>query len=157
MNKYNQRIKKLEADRDYYESKYYSLKNDWLNSIRPASWILCIMAGFIIAVLLSFLNGTHDSNIDKLGFDKNQVASWYVLKYYPEFKNCTIQYDSALQAEEFFSGPLQGVEIYCNSKLPNRDGLAIKDKEEPTKVIYFEKTNIDKIFEQYIKEKTHGQ
>lgn len=114
------------------------------------NWLIfgwTLFFGIFLFTMILFLSGVFDTGIDKMNFDENKIASDYVKSYYPEFKDCIIEYDYCIdQGDGFFIGCAEGVEIHC-TEIDSRDAMRSL-KGEPTKTLIFEKgLTLDKIIE----------
>lgn len=83
-----------------------------------------------------------DNPIDDLDLDKNQIAREYVLIHYPEYQNCSIEWDSYIRNSGW---NVEGVNIYCG-EVYNRDGLEVIRENEPTIQIAFEDVTLEEAF-----------
>lgn len=102
-----------------------------------------IIFSTIIIFLLLFGFGAFGTPLEELDVNKDKLAESYVLEYYPEYNNCSMEYDPCVS-----DGGLTcrgGVNIYCED-LGNRDGLRTS-KTQITESIIFEGITLEEIFE----------
>ena len=66
----------------------------------------------------------------------------YVLDYYPEFENCSIEYEVC--ADDLLLSCVGGAKIYCN-ELDNRDDFKVEREKAPTEVLYFDDIDLEDI------------
>jgi len=114
------------------------------------SEIILLTLMFLVLIFgLLILLGVFDSSLDKLNIDKDKLVSDYVKEYYPEFINCTIEYNDNFRDGIVFVG--EGVDIYC-SELDSRDSMSSL-KGDPDEVLVFQDNlTLKKIFEQRLLE-----
>ena len=123
--------------------KYWKLYGGcWDRSEKWAyAFLVTLATCFLIFVILA-LFGVFNSPIERLGLDKNELVREHILSYYPEFENCSIEYDECIDSHSFPCN--KGVEIYCN-KLDSRDNLRVQKNMEPTEVLYLEGITLEDI------------
>lgn len=101
----------------------------------------CIL-GLMIMTWIYLLGGAFNSIFEEIGIDADQMAIDYVLEYYPEYKNCT------LEANLMPSWSYDSVKVYCYQK-ERRDGLIegrYNDGEiGPTTEIIFDEITLEDI------------
>lgn len=108
-----------------------------------STFILGMFLTIIICLGVALLTGLFDSSIDRLKINKNNLVSDYVKEYYPEFKNCTIEYN--LDDDANYANSIEQANIYCE-KLTSRDSLEYL-KDEPDYILVFkDDLDINKLF-----------
>jgi len=103
--------------------------------------LVCI--GFLIIGSFVFVlcEPSISSSIDRLEL-KDTLAEYHVIKYYPEFENCTIVYD-------FIDYEGNGAKIYCGEyeNLESRDGMSpVEESRSPTKELLFKDIKLKEIY-----------
>lgn len=115
-------------------------------------WFGVIAAILLYSAILLFI-GAFDAPIDELGINKDLLTRNYVLKYYPEFENCSIEYAEKLEDCSSSKCPYyNGAAIYCSEEYDRRDGLRIGGKTEMTDQIEFEYMTLERILKQKLRE-----
>ena len=104
--------------------------------------------GVGILLILLFIAGEFDTPLNELNME-DIVAKNYIVKYYPEFKDCDIQYKIDTNINEWKQ--ISGVWINCNN-LGNRDGLIISNDESSVTKIEFKDITLEQMFEQQLRE-----
>ena len=122
--------------------------NCWNTSEKWAYSLLCVIFTVGALFFILFIAGVLDSPINRLNLE-DELASIHTLKYYPEFENCSIQYDECVGV----GFCTEGVEIYC-SKLDDRDGLRTKIDKTPTEVLYFDGITLKDILFEVLNDKS---
>lgn len=102
-----------------------------------------LVIGFALGMGLFFLlDSSFSDPMAELDIDKDKLAKDYIVYYYPEYTNCSIEYDSDLNINRQI---VPGVNIYCNT-LDDRDGLKFVQSEELPIQIAFEDITLEQIF-----------
>ena len=135
--KYEELYKKYD---DYRDKHNWNTKQKWLWSVIVVFFTCTLMVSIL------FYIGVFENPIEKLNLE-DDLASKHVLKYYPEFENCSIQYDECAGSGNFCK---KGVEIYC-SGLEDRDGLRTQRDKHPTEVLYFDDITLKDILIEELK------
>jgi|AntAceMinimDraft_18_1070375.scaffolds.fasta_scaffold69324_2 hypothetical protein len=98
---------------------------------------------FLMALMISISTcfpSTYTS-IKKLELE-DTLAEYHVLKYYPEFENCTIVYDHIRKG-------IYGTKVYCGNyeKLESLDGMRVVEESRiPTKELIFDDIKLKDIY-----------
>lgn len=124
------------------DEKYWELKGSCWN--KEEKWVYSI-CWIIFTVCFTFffitLFGGFDNPVKELGLDKEELVRGYTLDYYPEFENCSIEYDACIG----IAIPCKkGVKIYCD-ELDNRDDFRVEREKEPTEILYFDDIDLEDI------------
>ncbi len=101
----------------------------------------CLIAfGFFIGAgilaLILGLCGVLDGEADRLDLNKDSLARYHVLKYYPEYSNCSMEYVYDLKRDCRTCPVTNGVQIFCEDK-KDKDGMRILREKNPTIEIEF--------------------
>ncbi len=119
-----------ERYRDYREDHW----NCWDNGSKVMAVIMTVLLTIMFSGCILLLTGVFNSPTERLGLE-DELARIHTLKYYPEFENCSIEYDGCAGSGSGFC--TEGVEIYCFG-LDDRDGFRTKKDKTPTEVLYFD-------------------
>ncbi len=123
--------------------EYYDLREGcWNKNEKWAYSIIVVLATCFLIFAIFGIFGGFDSPIEKLGLDKNELVREHVLSYYPEFENCSIEYDGCIEPNKIPCG--KGIEIYCD-KLDSRDNLKVKRDTKPTEILYLDGITLEDI------------
>lgn len=133
---------------DELRNKIYRLNDKLGNARMWIFWTAFIVIAF--SVVIHSIIGLYNPMVDRLDIDKDLLARDYVLEHYPEFENCTIQYDDCINSDKLICP--RGVKIFCQDSYGNRNGLKESLSEIPTKILYFDDITIKEIFEIKINE-----
>ena len=126
-----------------WREDYYEQKNNSMDESEAFGLILFFsLASIAIFSIILCLCGVFDTPIAELNLDKDDLVREHVIKYYPEYKDCNIKYNSCINGDYPFC--TEGIEIYCD-KLDNRDGLKVSTKTEPTEILYFDEITLEDI------------
>lgn len=112
------------------------------------------LIGLLIgAMIMSFIFIVFaiDTPINQLELSEDKIAEAYVLEYYPEYSNCSIEWDKNLVSDCSTCAWKSGVNIYCDS-MDNRDGLRIRKEYQPTQQIEFDDVSIQDALEHLLSE-----
>ncbi len=136
---WKRKAKEYEIDAKYYEKEYneYSERPSWSGTIA----LMLVASGFTILFLGLF--GAFHTPISELDISKDSLANYHVKEYYPEFENCTVEYDSCTN-RQVFEPCIDGANVFCNV-LDNRDGMKVKKESSPTQVLIFEDQQLEEI------------
>ena len=109
--------------------------------------IVGAIIGVFFTLMITSLTGGFNSLAEELDLDEDDLVSEYVKSYYPEYKDCNINYVRDLFSN-CISCPVQpGVEVFCNH-LDNRDGLRQSTKStKPTIVLEFKAITLKEIIQ----------
>jgi len=134
---------------DHYCYSCYNKKYTF-KELLPQIFLFAMVSIFFLFLILG-LSGVLDPITSRLGINEDNLVSDYVKQYYPEFENCTIEYNSNLNSGCFGCVIEDGAKIYC-SELDNRDSLKSM-KGEPTATLKFERElDLKDIFELKLEE-----
>ncbi len=112
-----------------------------------------LICGFMLGAFLLFsilgIFGVLDNKVNRLDLDKDLLARYHVLKYYPEYENCSIDY---LEADEVACElGIDGARLFCGD-IKNKDGMSILGNSADL-IICFDKIEmkdiVDDILEEY--------
>jgi len=124
-------------------NRYWKLKNThWDKGDKWAVAICCIILTILFTILIIALCGGFDNPVQELGINEDRLVREYVLDYYPEFENCSIEYD--ICADDMLLSCVDGAKIYCN-ELDNRDDFKVEREKAPTEVLYFDDIDLEDI------------
>ena len=137
------------------DEKYDKLRdkhrNYWNSGEKWAYSIWWMFVAVVLTLIVLSLIGAFDSPIKELGLDKGELVKEYTLKYYPEFENCSIEYDTCYKlSTNIFGSCIEGIKIYCQ-ELDNRDDLKVLRGIEPTEVLLFDGIDLEDILLDKIK------
>ena len=145
-------IEQLKKERDEYLKSSDEYWDKSLEEKYNLGWgSFCV--GFILAlgIGLGIFAIFDETPFERIGLSEEDLVSWYVLKYYPEFEGCSMEYDACLRSRGVTCA--LGVNIYCYDTIDKRDGLIPYEKnKEPTHQLELEELNIDDIFDLYLEE-----
>lgn len=110
-----------------------------------------IFVGCLIIGTILFFSGGFDSTLDKLDLSEDALAEYHVLKYYPEYENCSIIYDTDLKSDCRSCPIVPGVSVYCGEK-DNRDGMKIHRESIATIEIEFSDITLEEILENIVEQ-----
>ena len=99
------------------------------------------MIGLVVTILIIGITGGFDKPYEKLDISEDDLARYHVIKYYPEYENCSITYESIRQSGLRME---YGAKIYCNLT-DNRDGMKVNRGIEPTIELIFKDITMDEI------------
>ena len=137
---------KLDSDeRNYCEDCYDENGSNiaWIN------FFFGLFLGIFILFFILGICGVFNTAVHKLNVDEDKLVSDYVKEYYPEFENCTIEYDGCVDDNEWVC--INGANVYCN-ELDSRDSMKSL-KGSPNEIIKFEDgLDLKEIFEMKLKE-----
>ncbi len=120
----------------YTEDEMWSKAVDHIGG---AAMIFLFIIGIISVCIIEY----YDERIyDQLDIDLDEIAKEYVVSYYPEYNNCSMDFIN-------LDTGIDSVNIYCNS-LEDRDGLSTKQPQEADFKIYFEDITIEQIIKDKI-------
>lgn len=103
-----------------------------------------IFFGILILGLIWFINSS--CNTPKNQLSDQDIVSKYIKEFYPEYRNCSVDYVYDITPEKDYT--THGANVYCNQSIPNRDSLSII--QPPTFVIKFKNDlSVDKIRSYY--------
>jgi len=111
-----------------------------------------IVVGLVVTILTILtigITGGFDKTYEKLDISEDDLARYHVIKYYPEYENCSITYESIRQSGLRME---YGAKIYCNLT-DNRDGMKVNRGIEPTIELIFEDITMDEILRNIVSEK----
>ena len=103
-----------------------------------------IVVGLVVTILTILtigITGGFDKTYEKLDISEDDLARYHVIKYYPEYENCSITYESIRQSGLRME---YGAKIYCNLT-DNRDGMKVNRRIEPTIELIFKDITMDEI------------
>ncbi len=104
-------------------------------------FITMVLGGMFLS-----LGGAFDSPMTELELDKDVIAETHVLKYYPEYDNCSFQYKESNEIEcELY---IPGVEVFCKD-VDDRDGMNVLGTD-PTLTLCFDDITIEEIFKNIV-------
>jgi hypothetical protein len=115
------------------------------------SGVIGLFIGMILLSIILLCCGVFDPAFNKLDLDEDKLSEYHVLKYYPEYENCSIIYDSDLKSDCNSCPIVQGVSIYCEEK-DDRDGMKIHRERTATIEIEFSKITLEDIFEDILQQ-----
>lgn len=128
---------------DELDDKYWKLKGtSWDRKEKWFYSIICMIFTILFTILIISLSGGFDSPVEELGINEDRLVRGYVLDYYPEFENCSIEYDAC--ADDLPFSCVRGAKIYCN-ELDNRDDFKVEREKAPTEVLYFDDIDLEDI------------
>ena len=105
------------------------------------SIVIIVLGGIVLAAF-----GAFNNPIDELNLNKDAIASTHVLKYYPEYENCSIRYIEANKIDCELQIP--GVEVYCQ-QVEDRDGMNVLGNN-PSLTLCFDEITIEEVFKDII-------
>ena len=118
-------------------NKYSELsRNHWSKGDKWACAICCIIFTVLFTFFIIGLFGGFDNPVKELGLNEEELVREYTLYFYPEFENCSIEYDDCISVDGSISCK-KGVEIYCD-ELDNRDDFKVKREKDPTEILHFD-------------------
>ena len=109
---------------------------------------LCYSCILVWMMMLLWVCGVFDNPIDELDLSRDEIAATHVLKYYPEYENCSFSYKKANEIECELYVP--GVEVSCG-QVDNRDGMNVLSSN-PGVTLCFDEITIQEIFQNIISE-----
>jgi MoaA/NifB/PqqE/SkfB family radical SAM enzyme len=109
-----------------------------VNELAVIISVIIFMLGFMI--FIPYLVFTYSPDLSPS--EKDSLASKYVKEYYPEYQNCTIEYDYYIKDSKGYNS--EGALIYCDKLPENRDGMVIP-RTNPTQSIIFQNVTIQQI------------
>lgn len=104
-----------------------------------------VLIAFIGGMLL-WGSGAFDNPIDELDLDKDAIATTHILKYYPEYENCSFQYKEFREIE--CEPRIPGVEVFCD-QTEDRDGMNVLGNN-PSLTLCFDEITIEEIFQDIV-------
>lgn len=110
--------------------------------------IIGFLLGCFVLTFALFAFGAFEEPYKKLGVSEDSLARYHVLKYYPEYENCSIVYD-LIDSDGWTNK--YGAKVYCNS-IDNRDGMRVNIENQPTIELIFEDITLEQIFKELIEE-----
>ena len=138
---------KLDSDKRNYCADCYDKHG---NSMAWRNFFFGVFLGMFILFLILGICGVFGFDYDRLNIDRDKLASDHVKEYYPEFENCTIEYNDCLDDGVTWVCNI-GANIYCN-ELDSRDSMKSL-KGSPNEIIKFEDgLDLKEIFEMKLKE-----
>ncbi len=135
---WERKAKEYKKDSDYWEerSDEYSERPSWETLVL----IVIILAYFSMAGMV--IGGVFDNPIQELDINKDVLVDYHIKEYYPEFENCTIEYDSCIMDSKGSCN--KGANVFCNV-LENRDGLKVVKENYPTEEFILEDIELEEI------------
>ncbi len=110
----------------------------------------CFISLFVILGLMG-VSGDFDYIEDQLDLDRDDLARYHVLKYYPEYENCSITYEYNLEKPRLISPVIRGARVSCGVS-EDRDGMKIVKGSSKTVDIEFEDVSFKEIIKEIVKE-----
>ena len=116
------------------------------NIITTILIILLVLAAIVIVwqVINTGLNFEEDSRND------DYYASKYIKEFYPEYKDCSVEYSKKLEGcSSIYCPYYKGAKVYCDQLPLNKDGLKVHRPGEPTIKIEFKDITLKEIKNYY--------
>ena len=115
-----------------------------------ASFFTGILLSVILLTVIITITGGFNKSYEQVGISEDTLARYHVLKYYPEYEDCSITYGAINSNCGFNDCP--GAIVSCN-KIDKRDGMRVNLETQPTIELIFEDITLNDIFKDLLRER----
>jgi len=138
---YNKKMKGGKKMKEKYEEE---------SGFGEAEFFLGVFMGAILIILILAITGEFNKPYEQVGISEDTLARYHVLKYYPEYEDCSITYGAINSNCGFNDCP--GAIVSCN-KIDKRDGMRVNLETQPTIELIFEDITLNDIFKDLLRER----
>ncbi len=114
--------------------------------------IIGITIGAYALTLILAFSGAFDSPVTELELDKDLLAEYHILNYYPEYENCSFKYKGHNQID--CDEGVDGVDVFC-SGVEHRDGMSVLDSNADL-TLCFDDIELEDILKEIVKDNLIG-